>query len=386
MATSRRGFVAASAALPFAFRAVAATPAPRWVFIGNGTTKGIFRASWNPATGELGKIELAAPCDHPNFFALHPTLPMLYTVNEATGTAAGVTSFRLDRTRGTLSQTSRQSSHGDGPCYVSVDHTGRNAFAANYAGGSFAAFSLDATGQLHDIAATFDCRNNPACGALGPNKARQDAAHLHCAVVSPDNNFVLSCNLGEDAIELFPLHPGAAHPLGDPIRIAARPGSGPRHLAFHPNHRWLYCIHELDCTIDLYDWTAHGGETPMHLHQDSIISTLPSGVALPGNTACEIIVSDNGRFLTSCTRGATSNILSVHRIDPATGLLTPQQHLSCGGDIPRYIAFDPSRRWLLCTNQASNTITVFAHDAATGRIHEHPQTFAAETPMFVLFV
>jgi 6-phosphogluconolactonase len=183
------------------------------------------------------------------------------------------------------------------------------------------------------------------------------------------------------------------------MRIAARAGSGPRHLAFHPNHRWLYCIHELDCTIDLYDWNPQPtGKRPqphadsprsqsvMTLRHNSVISTLPTGVALTGNTACEIIVSADGRFLTSCTRGHTSNTISVHRIDPATGLLTLQQRLSCGGDVPRYIAFDPSRRWLVCTNQGSNTITVFAHDAATGRIHETPHTFAAENPMFALFV
>jgi 6-phosphogluconolactonase len=386
MQLSRRNFLAASAAMPFALRSLAATPIPRWVFIGNGTTKGIFRASWNPSTGQLGNLELAASADRPNFLALHPALPVLYTVNEATGAAASVSSFRLDRTRGTLTQTSRLSSHGDGPCYVSVDHTGQNAFAANYAGGSFAAFSIGATGELTNTAATLDCRHNPVCGALGPNKDRQDAAHMHCAVVSPSNDFILACNLGEDAIEVFPLHPGAPHPLGDPIRIAARPGSGPRHLAFHPNRRWLYCIHELDSTIDLYDWTPRAGETPMRLRQNSAVSTLPGGVALPGNTACEIIVSDDGRRLYSCTRGNTTNIISVHRIDPATGLLIPQQHLSCGGDIPRYIAFDPTRRWLLCTNQGSNTITVFAHDPATGRIHEHPQIFSAEIPMFVLFI
>jgi 6-phosphogluconolactonase (cycloisomerase 2 family) len=31
-------------------------------------------------------------------------------------------------------------------------------------------------------------------------------------------------------------------------------------------------------------------------------------------------------------------------------------------------------------------VTVFAHDAATGKLSETPKTFAAETPMFVLWV
>jgi 6-phosphogluconolactonase len=410
---TRRHFLAASVALPFSLRALAATPLPHWVFIGTGTDKGIFRASWNPQTGELGDIALAAPTNHPNYFAMHPTLPVLYTVNESTGPAAAVSSFRVDRSHGTLTQTSRLSSHGDGPCYISVDRTGQDAFAANYAGGSFSAFGLGPAGELRDLAGAFDCRNNPACGALGPVHDRQDAAHVHCAVISPANDFVLACNLGEDAIEVFPIAPGATHPLGTPMRVPARPGSGPRHVAFHPNRRWLYCIHELDCTVDLYDWSPqpheespqpheespqpheHGaqpGFPSMHLRNGSVVSTLAPGAALTGNTACELIVSDDGRFLTTCTRGTGSNSITVYRIAPATGLLTMQQRLSCGGAIPRYMAFDPSRRWLVVTNQGTadgktpGNIAVFAHDPATGRLRETPHIYAADVPMFVLFV
>jgi 6-phosphogluconolactonase (cycloisomerase 2 family) len=40
---------------------------------------------------------------------------------------------------------------------------------------------------------------------------------------------------------------------------------------------------------------------------------------------------------------------------------------------------------MLCTNQASSTVTVFAHDAATGRLSEKPQTFNVDTPMCVAF-
>ena len=42
---------------------------------------------------------------------------------------------------------------------------------------------------------------------------------MHCAVISPDNRFVLACNLGEDAIEIFRIHPGAARPMEAPVRL-----------------------------------------------------------------------------------------------------------------------------------------------------------------------
>jgi 6-phosphogluconolactonase len=174
-----------------------------------------------------------------------------------------------------------------------------------------------------------------------------------------------------------------------PIRVQARPGSGPRHVAFHPNGKFVYCIHELDCTIDLYDWRMEQGQPVMKLRENSVVSTLAKGTALKGNTGCEIVISDDGRFLYSCTRGDGSNTIEVWRIDES-GYMTQMQRVSCGGKVPRYIAFDPSRRWLVCCNQGGNgnqgNVTVFSRDAATGRLGVRPKVFQASTPMFALWV
>ena len=168
------------------------------------------------------------------------------------------------------------------------------------------------------------------------------------------------------------------------MRIATRAGSGPRHVAFHPNGLWLYCIYELDCTIDLYDWNVSNGVAAPVLRKDSVISTLKSRAALPGSTACEIVVSPDGRFVYANTRG--ENSLVVYRVNASTGLLTEQQRVFSGGGLTRHFAFDPSRRWLLCANQGTSTVTVFAHDPGTGRLGETPKSFVIDTPMFVQFV
>jgi 6-phosphogluconolactonase len=125
------------------------------------------------------------------------------------------------------------------------------------------------------------------------------------------------------------------------------------------------------------------------LRESSVISTLAKGTSLTGNTACEIFVSDDGRFVYTCTRGVDEIV--VYRINQQSGLLTEHQRLSAGGKTPRYIALDPSRKWLVCCNQGAGkdpvgNVTVFAHDTATGKLSEKPKVFAAETPMFTLFV
>ncbi len=374
--------MAGAAALPLSVRAFAAPQRePKWVLLGTDKGKGIYRAAWNAQTGELGAAELAVETEHPTFLARHPHRRVLYVANEAK--QGMISSFRVDALHGRLTPMQKLPARGSGPCYVSVDHRGNNAFLANYNSGSVTAFGLSPNGSLLGVSATFDCAGSAACGPLGPNKSRQDAPHMHCAAVSPNNRFLVACDLGDDAIQVFPL--GSL--LSNPVRVAARAGSGPRHVAFHPNGHWLYCIHELDCTIDLYDCAIDlfdWGYSKMTLRADSVVSTLAKGATLPGNTACEIFVSDDGRFVYANTRG--ENSLVVYRVDAKTGLLTEQQRVHSGGEVTRHIAFDPSRRWLLCSNQGSSTVTVFAHDAKTGQLSETPKTFPAESPMFVQFV
>lgn len=361
--------------------AQASVPRPRWVLLGTDKGKGIYRAAWNASTGTLGPVQLAIEAERPDFFAKHPTLPVMYSVNSVGGEGAGVSSFQVDAASGALSLMNEVGSQGAGPCFVSTDKTGQMAFVANYSGGSFAAFRLTNTGRLAQAIGVFKYTQP----THGPVADRQDAAHIHCATVAPGNAHVIACDLGDDVLLVFPIGPGLGDYVRVPMRVAARPGSGPRHVAFHPNGSWVYCIHELDNTIDLYDWRMERGQPVMRMREGSVVSTLAKGAANAGNTACELVVSDDGRFVYACTRGEGS--LVVYRVDQNTGLLTEHQRLSCGGTTPRYIAFDPSRRWLLCCNQESpGSVTVFSHDAATGRLGMRPRHFAAPTPMFALWV
>ena len=349
------------------------------VYLGTDKGKGIYSARWDNGLGTMSDLKLAIAAEHPTFLVLHPQLPVLYAALEGSGAAAAVASYRMQRGGG-LTEINRVSSGGDSPCFLSVDALGKALFAANYGGGSVAAFHLAGDGRLSEAAGVLHCRTSPVCGPPGPVKDRQDGSHPHCAVVAPGNACLIECDLGTDALMVFPVAVDAADPLGKPIRVAARPGSGPRHVAFHPNGRWMYCIHELDCTIDLWDWDA-GAKAPLRMRAGGVVSTLERGVPLTGNTAAEVRVSEDGRFVYSCTRGV--NTVEVYRADPSTGLLQEIQRVSCGGTVPRMIVLQGD--WLLSCNQASEWVTVFRRDRATGRVEEKPRVIAAETPMCAVF-
>lgn len=368
-------------------RAFALRPEPRWVLLGTDTGDAIFRAPWNAATGEIGKQEVAIATARPDFFAMHPTLPVLYSVNSVgdgekpnPARKPAVSSFRVKAATAELSLLNTVSSHGDGPCYIAVHPTGKALYVANYSAGSFAAYSLAKDGSLVDEPATLlNCHTEPVCGRVGPVSDRQDASHLHCTTLSPDGQYVVVCDLGTDSLLVFPLAPHTALPqVSGMHRTPARPGSGPRHVAFHPNGHWLYCVHELDGTIDLYDWN-HGQPT---LRTGSAMSTFAKGATRRGASGCELLISPDGRFAYTCNRGVDDVV--VYRIEAKSGALQEQQRFPCGGKVPRIFAFDPSRRWLaVCNQSAPGTVAVFAHDPETGHVQPKPKIFAANTPMFL---
>ncbi len=363
----------------------ASAPPSRWLLIGGSQGQGIYRARWNEATGEIGTPELAVATTQPTYLTPHPRLPVIYACNEMDSAAtSAVSSFHLDRAQARLEPMATQHTTGAAPCYASVDRTGNLLFAANYGGGSLAVFPLGPDGNPGPAATVLNCGDSTECGTGGPVKDRQSAAHLHCAVLSPDNRFVLACDLGDDAILAFPIHPHTPQPLGKLTRIPTAAGAGPRHLAFHPNGRWLYCINEINCSVSLFLWRPHGDEPAAEAVPGATVSVRPPNTpADPPSTGAEIAFSHDGRFLYTSTRAC--DVLTVFSVDPSHGQLTQIQQVPCGGKTPRFFALDPSERWLVCAHQDGNSITVFSRDSSTGRLTPRTTT-PATNPECLLWI
>ena len=369
-------------------------PAPVFVYFGTDTGKGgkdIYQSRFDPATGQLTPPALAATTAKPSFMALSPARPgqkrFLYAVNEVTDPEGTVTTFIQDPGTGALSQIGQVSAGGPGPAYISVDATGHAAFVANYAGSSVASYRVLPNGTLSQPVDRIDFKDRQKFGVRGPNAGRQDLPHPHCATISPDNRFLLVCDLGSDAISVFVIDHETGHlTTSDPHLFSVRPGSGPRHVAFHPNGRWVYGVNELDSTIDHFLWTTTSSqENPQGLlvNANFHITTLAPDFPADKNTAAEVAVSPDGLFLYVSNRGEDS--LVVFAIRAKDGHLTLVQRISCGGKIPRQFTLDPTARFLLCGNQGSSSVTVFRRDAGSGQLTGPIQTLAVESPFFTMF-
>jgi 6-phosphogluconolactonase len=147
----------------------------------------------------------------------------------------------------------------------------------------------------------------------------------------------------------------------NPDELAASPGAGPRHIAFHPNGKWAYVINELDSTVNVLKLDSKTGTATLV----DTVSTLPSGVKQENLTG-EVAVHPNGKFLYGSNRGHDS--IAAFAIDQETGRLSSLGHFPVGGRTPRNFCIDPSGKFLLSANLDSDSVTVLQIDPATGSL------------------
>jgi 6-phosphogluconolactonase len=201
---------------------------------GNGA--GITTYRVDPESGALsqvGALELASP----SWLTWHPALPVLYAANE---TAEGeVTALAMDPA-GALSVLGTASTGGAGPCQLAVTPDGGHLLCANYTGGNLAVFSLSAKGEIVERTDLVTHEGS------GPDKDRQEAAHVHMVVPNADGSIVSAVDLGTDEIRSYRLESGKLSPLAV---SALPPGTGPRQLVRRPGTQYAYVIGELTGTV-----------------------------------------------------------------------------------------------------------------------------------------
>ncbi|MFE0724255.1 lactonase family protein [Streptomyces rochei] len=317
----------------------------RRAFIGSFTAAGgpgIVTAAVAPGTGELTVLSGTDRLPDPSFLALAPDGNMLYAVSE---TAEGaVAAFRVSGDKPEPAGRPVPVG-GDGPTHLAL-HAG-HVLTANYGSGSVTAVPLRADGTLAR-AASGVLRHTGS----GPHAQRQQGPHAHQVRPDPSGRWAVSVDLGTDSVRVCTLTDGA---LTVHRETALRPGSGPRHLAFHPDGSHAYVVNELAPTVTVCRWDAAEGVL-QPLTEVPVLPGAPAGDAYPSG----IVASPDGRFVWTATRG--EDVLSVFAVEPDGLRLTGT--VPCGGHWPREIA--ESGGFLYVANERSGDVTWFALDPATG--------------------
>jgi len=351
--------------------------APLRFFVGTYTdsgSEGIYSFSLDPETGKLIDNGLAAKTNNPSFLALTSDGRFLLAVHETkdeNGSNMGfIESFSVNKDDNRLISLGKVSSGGAHPCYVSVNQNG-DVLAANYTGGSVALFRLNESGKLSD---TLYVQQHYGSG---PNKERQATPHVHSAFFEPGSNRIFVADLGVDKVFVYQIDKSNYKLVNASIpAIVMPPGSGPRHLAFHPKMKVVYLINELANAVSVVSLNKDGSFTILET-----VSTLPSGYDKP-NTSADIHISKDGRFLYASNRG--SNSIAIFSIDPKNGKIVQIGQESTRGDIPRNFTLSPDDDYLIVANQNSQDIVAFRRDRNTGKL-QYTDQIKALKPVCLLF-
>lgn len=340
-------------------------------YTSNSNSKGIYVFNFNTQTGKATLNSTTAAVD-PSFLALSPDNRFLYGVNELGEDKGGgtISAFSFDSSRGQLQLINQQSTHGNHPCYVSIDKKGKTVFAGNYSSGNFASFRVTGAGGLDPAAITVKHTGN------GPVKDRQEAPHVHSTVLSPDNRWLFVADLGTDKIYSYPFNTASGTLNEKAMETTVPAGAGPRHMAFNKAGTRLYVVGELNGAVLVYKRK----EGNLALLQT--IHSLPEDKQSPANSA-DIHLSPDGKFLYATHR--INNTIAVFAVAPKTGYLTHIETVPTNGHIPRNFTIDPTGSFLLVAHQNSDNIVVFKRDSKTGKLTDTGERMEAGKPVCLIW-
>jgi len=293
--------------------------------------------------------------DNPSYLSIDKIGNRLFSVSEIEQhEEGGISAYAIDPDSGALTYINSQQANGSAACYVSINDTGSTALLANYGTGNVCSYPVADNGELSVASAIHQHQGS------GPNSERQEAAHAHSIVLSPDNKFAFAADLGSDQIISYQLHSdtGQLLPLA---ALQLQAGSGPRHLVFHPTQNFAFLISELISQVTLLSYDATSGE----LRVLQTISTLPEdakGLNYPG----DLHLSPDGKFLYGSNRGHDSIV--IYAFDQQRQQLTVVGYEHSRGKFPRGFTIEESGQYLLVANQNSDNIVSFKRDSDDGSL------------------
>ena len=334
----------------------------------DGKTPGISVYDFNLQDADFKFVSELKNVLNPSYLVVSPDKKMVYSVNETSEGA--VSSFRFDKSTGTLSLVNSQTTEGADPCYINIDNTQHFILTANYTGGSISVFPLSDSGKIQPISQLVDFND----------KNDMRASHIHTVVFSPDNEYIFATDLGKDQITRFKVDLQAIDKKflkEDGTVIPLEKGSGPRHLDFHSTKNFAYCINELSGKVTAFQYNTKEFTPIQYIASDTTTVREKKGSA-------DIHVSSDGKFLYASNR-LNNDGIALFSIDLDTGLLTWAGYQKTGIH-PRNFIISSNGKYLLCANRDSNTVQIFAIDQQTGLLTDTGKEIRLDKPVCLKWV
>jgi 6-phosphogluconolactonase len=330
--------------------------------------EGISLLTFNQEQNLIATGVIAAGVKNPSFVVSNRSQTLVFAVEETGGESGGkVKSFKFDRQNNILELLDTKDTFGDHPCHLTLDPKEEFLVVGNYSGGNFSVYKIS-NGMLEHVQTIQHEGQSVVTG-------RQNKAHVHSVVFHPNGKQLLVGDLGTDKIFLYDFNPSYAVPFNPAPQpyLEVSAGSGPRHLAVHPNGNTVYLIHELTAELGVYSYDAG------KMSKKQTVQLTDEGFV--GNVgAAEVRISPDGKFVYASNRG-DANDISVFEVG-SNGNLSFVERVSTGGETPRNFAITKDGEYLVAANQGSGNIVVFERDQKSGKLSKTGLEVSINKPVY----
>ncbi len=337
----------------------------------DGKAEGIYVLKFNDSTGDLTGTKLKITTTNPSYLSVNSNTKRIYAVNEIADNTqknggASIKAFSYDIEKSEINELNGLDAMGGAPCYIMEYEN--HIFTANYVGGNHAVYDLDENGALKSNTQVI---NNQGKGI----KPQQGTAHAHMMTKNPYTNQIFGVDLGTDTIKIFNFIKDRGI-LEQASAIALTPGSGPRHIDFHPTKNIVYVLNELGGSVNVFEFKNGNYESIQNI----------TSTTNPNNqdaSCADIHIHPNGKYLYVSNRGPFNSI-TLYQIQE-NGTLKLVSERSSNGQVPRSFIIDPTGKFVLVANQNSNNIAVFKIDEQSGRLLDTEKGVDVPTPVCLKF-
>lgn len=284
-----------------------------------GQGEGVWRLSL--ASGDVGSAHQSTTQAAPSFLVSHPTLPLLYAVEEADPTVVSVLSVTDEPT-----EVARVNVGGAYGCHLLMAPDASAIYVCNYGTGDLAVVTLSVDGLPRSDKADQTLSH----AGSGPRVDRQESSHAHSSCLSPGGTHVLVADLGTDEIRRYRVGENALL-TDEGIAAALPPAAGPRHMVVRGELVYVVC--ELDHRLRTLRWDRPSASADVIAELPLTLSPQRTGDTTYGAHVA-LVPSSNGDVLLVSIRGV--DVISLFDVAPE-GELTYR----CAFDVgywPRHFA------------------------------------------------
>lgn len=321
----------------------------------------------DPVTARLQKKE-EIEVSNASYLAISPDGRILYSLTDL-----GIISFRI-LPDGSLQKINIRTIRGMRGCHISTSRDGRYVFVSGFHDGKITVLKTKPDGAVDGIT---DGVFHKGPGSVAE---RNFVPHVRCSRLTPDEKYLCSCDSGLDQVWIYRFD-AAKGTLSSCDILRCPIQSGPRHLLFTSDGRFMYLISELSSQITVYSY-EDGGDRPVFTLLQSV-STLGKHVNdYSAAVALKLSEDENTLFCTN----AGSHSVGVFRRDLESGLLTQLNVLPISGRYPTEVVLFPDGEHLCCTNQDSDSLTTFHVNTENGLIVMCAAPIQVDQPRCALMV